>query len=33
MRARSELTLANWNGLVVGALRATPELRRALAPA
>jgi L-asparaginase II len=31
MRGFSDATLRNWNGLAVGALRATPALREALA--
>ena len=31
LRGLSDVTLRNWNGIVVGALRATPELRRMLA--
>ena len=30
MRGLSDLTLRNWNGIEVGALRATPELRDGL---
>jgi L-asparaginase II len=30
MHGRSDATLRNWNGIEVGALRATPELRQAL---
>jgi L-asparaginase II len=32
MRGSSDLTLKNWNGIVVGALRATCALRQALPP-
>ncbi len=33
MRGVSDVTLRNWNGIEVGALRATRELREALAQA